>query len=131
MTYCMTLLIGWLRPYLSLFIDPSYWMVVSIPRISIFIYSIMDGYAHAHDSCIIDISCICNFMSSDSGVWFERVLIKHFTPPSLSDFMLYGAYVTRNFFTIPAFPILILEDHHSDPCVLSHIIVNVIAFLNM
>ena len=26
---------------------------------------------------------------------------------------------------------LILEDHHSDPCVLSHIIMNVIASLNM
>ena len=47
MTYYMTLLIGWLRPYLSLFFDPFCWMAVSIPRISLFMYSIMDGYAHA------------------------------------------------------------------------------------
>ena len=38
-------LIGWLRPYLSLFIDP-YWMAVSMPWILAIVYSIMDGYAH-------------------------------------------------------------------------------------
>ena len=37
----------WLRPYLSLFVDPYYWMAMSIPRISLFMYSIMDGCTHA------------------------------------------------------------------------------------
>ena len=38
-------LIGWLRPHLSLFIDPL-WVAASMPWISIIVYSIMDGYAH-------------------------------------------------------------------------------------
>ena len=101
----MNLLIGWLRPYLSLFVDPYYWMDVSIPRVSIFIHSIMDGYAHTICSCIRDISCIRNWRFSDSGVWFERILIKHFAPPSPLDLMLKGASITQKFFVVPAIPI--------------------------
>ena len=106
MTCCITLLIGWLWPYLSLFVDPYYWMAVSIPRISVFMYSIMDGCAHTTCSCIRDISGIRNCRFSDNDVWLERVLIKHFAPPSPSDLMLYRASVTQHFFTVPAIPTL-------------------------
>ena len=88
MTYYMTLLIGWLRPYLSLFIDPYCWMVVSIPRISLFMYSIMDGCAHTtcHVSDISVLFVLVGILTTVFSV--ERALIKNFTPPSLSDLML-------------------------------------------
>jgi len=46
----MTLLIGWLQPYLSLLYGLSDRMVASIPRI-IYVY-LMDGYTHALCTCI-------------------------------------------------------------------------------
>ena len=35
MICCMNILIGWLRPYLSLFVDPYCWMAAPIPHIHV------------------------------------------------------------------------------------------------
>ena len=80
-------LIGWLRPYLSLFIDP-YWMAASMPWIWILVYSIMDGYAHTtyHVSKILVVFVFSGLPIAVFSV--GHVLIKNFTPPSLSDLML-------------------------------------------
>ena len=100
--------------------DSFDWMDVTIPEsicwsllldgyvhtsdLSSYIYFIMDGCAHATCSCIRDISCICNCRSSDSGVWFECVLVKHFTHSSLGPHALGGiCYIA--FFHCPAIPI--------------------------
>ena len=88
MTYCMTLLIGWLRPYLSLFIDP-YFLDGCVHTLDLSFYALSYGWPRpCHISCIRDISCICTHRFSDSSVWVKRILIKHFTPPSLSELML-------------------------------------------
>ena len=73
-------LTGWLRPYLSLFIDP-HWMAVSIPWIWIIVYSVMDGCAHtAYISCIWDISCISSRRFSNGGVFSWTRSCKAFHP---------------------------------------------------
>ena len=58
--------------------------------LSLYMYSIMDGCAYTIYSCIRDVSCIFNYRSSNSGVWFERILVKHFNPPSLRPHALGG-----------------------------------------
>ena len=84
----MTLLIGWMRPYLSLLVDPYYYMVASIPWISLFMYSFMDGCAHTTYH-VSEISVVFVLIGLPTEVFsVERILIKHFTPPSLSDLML-------------------------------------------
>ena len=88
MTHYMTLLIGWLRPYLSLLVDPYFagWLRPYLG--SRFVYFIMDGCAHTryHVPQISVVFVIAGLLMTVFSV--ERVLIKHFTPPSLSDLML-------------------------------------------
>ena len=71
-------LIGWLRPYLILFI-----------------WSSLDGWAHtAYTSCTWDISSIFLRRFSDGGASVEYVLVKHFTPLSLRPHTLGGICYT-------------------------------------
>ena len=80
-------LIGWLRPYLSLIVDP-FWMATSIPWILIIVYSIMDGCAHTTYH-VFEISVVFIFAGFSMAVFsVGHVLIKHFTPPSLLGLML-------------------------------------------
>ena len=73
-------LTGWMRPYLSLFIDP-HWMAASIPWIWIIIFSVMDGCAHTtYISCIWDISCTSSRRFSDGGVFSWTCSRKAFHP---------------------------------------------------
>ena len=56
-------LIGWLRPYLSLFVDLCYWMAASIPR-SQFLYTLLWMVApmpHDHASEISVVFVIAGF----------------------------------------------------------------------
>ena len=104
MTYCMTLLIGWLRPYLSLFVDPYCWMDASIPRISVLTWSIMDGCAHTTYSCIRDINCTCSCRSFDDDVLVWACSHKAFHPSlSLGPHALRGICYTT-FFHYPCNP---------------------------
>ena len=80
-------LIGWMRPYLSLFID-LYWMAVSIPWIPVIVHSIMDGCTHTtyHVFEILVVFVYAGFPTVVFSV--GHVLIKHFTPLSLSGLIL-------------------------------------------
>ena len=88
MTYYMTLLIGWLRPYLSLLVNPYFaeWLCPYLG--SNFVHFIMDGCTHTtyHVSEISVVFVLAGLPMEVFSV--ERVLIKHFTPPSLLDLML-------------------------------------------
>ena len=80
-------MIGWLRPYLSLFIDP-FWMAASIPWILIIVYFVMDGCAHTTYH-VFEISVVLVYTGFPTAVFsVGHVLIKHFTPLSLSGLML-------------------------------------------
>ena len=80
-------LIGWLRPYLSLLIDP-FWMAASIPWILIIVYSIMDGCAHTTYH-VFEISVVLFYVGFPTVVFLVgHVLVNHFTPLSLSGLML-------------------------------------------
>ena len=92
--YLHDLFNGWLRPYLSLLIDP-HWMAVPIPWIWIIVYSVSDGCAHiAYTSCTWDISFISLRRFSNDGVSVGHVLVKHFTPLSLGPHALGGICYT-------------------------------------
>ena len=81
--YFMTHSIRWLRPYLSLFIDP-FWMAASIPWILIIVYSIMDGCTHTTYH-VFEISVVFFYAGFPMVVFsVGHVLIKNFTPLSLS-----------------------------------------------
>ena len=70
----------WLRPNLSLFIDP-HWMAASMPWIWIIVYFVMDGCAHTtYISCIWDISFTSSCGFSDSGVFSWTRSRKAFHP---------------------------------------------------
>ena len=80
MIYYMTLLIGWLRPYLSLLVDPYFsgWMR---PYLGSHHFSTFYGWLHPyHISCIREISCICTRRSSDSSVFSWTRSHKAFHP---------------------------------------------------
>ena len=63
-------------------------MDASIPWISVFVHFIMDGCAHTTYH-VSEISVVFVFVGLSTTLFsVERVLIKHFTPPSLSDLML-------------------------------------------
>ena len=66
----MAHLIGWLQPYLSLLVDPSYWMAAPMPWIPVIVHSIMDGCAHAtyHVSQILVAFLLVGFLTVVFGV---------------------------------------------------------------
>ena len=75
-------LIGWLRPHLSLLIDP-FWMVASIPWILIIVYFIMDGCTHTTYH-VFEISVVFFYVGFPTEVFsFVHVLIR-ISPLSLS-----------------------------------------------
>ena len=81
-------LIGWLQPYLSLFIDP-HWMAASIPLMWIIVYSVMDATPIPHIYHVSEISVVFLYPGFPTAVFsVGHVLVKHFTLLSLSSLML-------------------------------------------
>ena len=88
MIYYMNLLIRWLRPYLSLLVDPYFrdGYVHTLDLIVLVLF--MDGYAHttyrvSEKSVVFVLTVFLTALFS-----LGRILINHFTPPSLLDLML-------------------------------------------
>ena len=101
----MTLLIEWMQPYLSLFDDPSYWMATPIPRILCTLLWMVAPIPHIHVSEILVVLVLAGLPTTT--FCFGNVLIKHFTPPSLSGLMIYRAYVTQYFVIVPTIPSMV------------------------